>query len=107
VQGPAGPQGLQGPPGVSGHQVVSIDNIIASPGLSSGASSWYLTVCPAGKRAVGGGYEFVGGTGAQLTAIASHPSDSFATGWRVQVRNNSGGSVTTTVRVHAICAIVP
>jgi hypothetical protein len=84
---------------------VSIDNAVSNLGV--GATTWYLTVCPAGKRAVGGGFEFVGGTGGQLTVIASHPSDAFATGWRVQVRNNTSIFINTTIRVHAVCAIVP
>ena len=75
--------------------------------VNPGASAPYLTVCPTGKRAVGGGYEFNGGQGAQLTAIASHPSDTFATGWRVQVRNNTSNTVMATIRVHAVCAVVP
>jgi hypothetical protein len=87
---------------VSGHQVVTIDYL--SQTVNPGASAPYLTVCPAGKKAVGGGYEFVGGTGAQLTAIASHPSDSLGGAWRVQVRNNTNNAVTTTIRVHAVCA---
>jgi hypothetical protein len=85
--------------------VVPVDNAVAN--LGPGATTWYLTVCPAGKRAVGGGFEFLNGTGGQLTVIASHPSDAFATGWRVQVRNNTNISINTTIRVHAICAFVP
>jgi hypothetical protein len=98
----AGPQGT---PGFSGHQPVTGDNVAQT--VNPGTSAWYVAVCPAGKRALGGGYEFLGGSGAQLTAIASHPSDASATGWRVQVRNNTGAPVTTTIRVHAVCAIVP
>jgi hypothetical protein len=90
---------------VSGHQVVTSEFL--SQTVNSGASLPYLTVCPAGKKAVGGGYEFNGGGGAQLTAIASHPSDSSGGAWRVQVRNNTNANLTTTIRVHAVCAIVP
>jgi hypothetical protein len=84
---------------------VSLDNAVANLGV--GATTWYATFCPAGKRAVGGGFEFINGTGGQLTVIASHPTDSSATGWRVQVRNNTGILINTTIRVHAICATVP
>jgi hypothetical protein len=75
--------------------------------INPASSAPYLAFCPAGKRAVGGGYELLGGSAAQLTAIASHPSDPSATGWRVQVRNNTGAAVIATIRVHAVCAIVP
>lgn len=79
----------------------------SSTTVNLGAQLPFLTVCPSGKRAVGGGYEFNGGGGAQLVAISSHPSDTLATGWRVLVRNNTGGPLTATIRVHAVCAIVP
>ena len=79
----------------------------SSTTVNLGSQLPFVTFCPTGKRAVGGGYEFNGGGGAQLVAISSHPSDALATGWRVLVRNNTSNPVTTTIYVHAVCAIVP
>ena len=105
AQGPAGLQGPAGTNGVSGYQSVAAD--YSSTSINPGTSSWFVVLCPAGKRPVGGGYELNGGGGAQLNTIASHPYDNSPTvGWRVQLRNNSGALVTATVRVHAVCAVV-
>ena len=90
---------------MSGHQPVFTESL--GQVVNSGAQLPYLTVCPSGKKAVGGGYEFNGGGGPQLTAVSSHPSDAAGTGWRVVVRNNTANPVTANIRVHAVCAIVP
>jgi hypothetical protein len=107
TQGPVGAQGLQGPAGtngVSGYQPVTGESPIS---LNPGTASWFVALCPTGKRPVGGGYELIGGTGAQLNTIASHPYDNSPTvGWRVLLRNNTGAVVTTTVRVHVLCGFV-
>jgi hypothetical protein len=72
--------------------------------LNPSTNSFFVVLCPAGKQPVGGGWETVGGSGAQLTQIASHPYDNSPTvGWRVQLRNNTPNIVTTTVRVHGVC----
>jgi hypothetical protein len=99
VQGPAGQNG------VSGYQKVLME--MQNTALNSGTSSFFVVLCPAGKQPLGGGFETMGGSGAQLTLIASHPYDNSPTvGWRVQLRNNTANVVTTTVRVHGVCATV-
>jgi hypothetical protein len=72
-----------------------------------GSQAWFLALCPAGKKPVGGGYEVFGGAGPQLSAIASHPFNNGAgqLGWRIQLRNNTSAPITTTVRVHVVCAL--
>lgn len=106
--GPFGPQGPQGPAGqngVSGYQKVLSE--LANTSLNPGTSSFFVVLCPAGKQPVGGGFEVFGGSGAQLSLIASHPYDNSPTvGWRVQLRNNTSAMVTTTVRVYGVCQTV-
>jgi hypothetical protein len=76
--------------------------------MSPSTSSWFVGLCSLGKRPIAGGYELLGGSGALLNAISSHPYDNSPTlGWRVQLRNNSSIVVSTTVRVHVICAVIP
>lgn len=104
--GPQGPQGPEGPAGLSGYEKLFMDH--PAQGMNPGTSSWFVALCPQGKRPLSGGYELLGGSGAQLNAIASHPYDNNPTfGWRVQLRNNTGIIVNTTVRVHVICGALP
>jgi hypothetical protein len=103
--GPIGPQGPAGQNGVSGYQKVLSE--VATAALNPGTSSFFVVLCPVGKQPVGGGFEVFGGSGAQLSLIASHPYDNSPTvGWRVQLRNNTSVVVTTTVRVYGICQTV-
>jgi hypothetical protein len=74
--------------------------------INSGTQSVsYMAACPAGSRALGGGSEVIGGSGAQLNVIVSAPYENTSSGWRVVLRNNSAANVTTTVRVHVVCAV--
>ena len=73
--------------------------------IGVGSQSPYMTACPAGTRPLGGGWETIGGSGAQLSLVTSAPYDNGSSGWRVVLRNNSGNPVTTTVRVHVVCAV--
>jgi hypothetical protein len=73
--------------------------------LNPGTQGTYLAACPAGSRPLGGGGEVIGGAGPQLNLIVSAPYENTSSGWRIVLRNNSAGVVTTTVRVHAVCAV--
>ena len=90
---------------MSGYETFPLDYVNTS--LNPLTSSWFVVLCPAGKRPVGGGYELLNGGGPRLNAIASHPYANGPTvGWRVQLRNNNADVITTTVRVHVICTTV-
>jgi hypothetical protein len=73
--------------------------------INPGTQSPFLAACPSGTRPFGGGWETFGGAGAQLSLVASLPFENGSTGWRVVLRNNSAAQVTTTIRVHVVCAV--
>jgi hypothetical protein len=73
--------------------------------INFGSQSPYMAACPAGSRAMGGGGEVIGGGGAQLNLIVSAPYENTSSGWRIVLRNNTAGPITTTVRVHVVCAV--
>jgi len=86
LQGPPGPQGERGPqgaPGISGYEVVRSETA-----FNSEASKVLIVVCPAGKRALGGGAEvfpgLVSGGGLRMAPVAitrSVPVQSVDTAW--------------------------
>jgi hypothetical protein len=68
----------------------------------------FLSKCPDGKKAVGGGHEANGNGGGSLLLVGSHPHEVATTGWngwRVVLRNNTNNNLSTTVRVYALCAL--
>lgn len=110
-QGPTGPQGVQGNTGatgltgpqgpggtngVSGWQRVSVDWPMPPVGTTIGASA----ECPAGKKALGGGW--FGPSTDQVTLARDEPSDS---AYSVIVRNVSS-PLPNYIRVTVICAAV-
>lgn len=97
--GPTGPQGPQGPAGVSGWEVR--DEADPPFTLSPGASSMAQEVsCSSGKVPLGGGYDLVN-TAIHTVVTSSAPT---LTGWRVQLRNNTGYVLNNVqVRVWAVC----
>lgn len=112
-QGPQGPQGAPGPkgdkgepgergapgaPGISGFEVVVAQAINARPG-----DSVQSTIrCPAGKRAIGGG--FTTGSSAGLVTNRSGLSTADADAWYIRVTNESLNE--KAIRPHAICVHV-
>lgn len=99
-QGPQGPQGQQGPqgaPGMSGYQLVSGPNLSLDPGDTRITS----VSCPAGKLAVGGGYD--SGNSIGITLNRTGPIDGGAS-WTVRVTNESAAR--RTVNAQAICVAV-
>lgn len=70
---------------------------VASFGTLTGTAT-----CPAGKRAIAGGFESAGGA-VQMLPTSSFPNTESS--WRVVLRNTTGGSLTNAqVRVHVVCA---
>jgi hypothetical protein len=104
VTGPAGPQGdpgATGPSGVSGLEVVSELETIIQTGA---VTTTVVASCPAGKRVVGGGGEFVPVVGTVLSweVRESKPVTSEPQGWQYTVLANVNDDYG--VRAWAICA---
>ena len=60
--------------------------------------------CPAGKRVIGGGFQFLGGMTYQMQVVESFPRD--ATTWKVALRNPTPWTAyDVQMRVFAVCAI--
>ncbi len=96
-QGPQGPQGQQGGPGMSGYQILEGPNLSLDPGETRIVS----VTCPAGKLAVGGGYE--SGNSIDVTLNRTGPTDG-GTSWAVRVTNEAAGR--KTVNAQAVCVTV-
>ncbi len=120
--GPAGPQGekgdkgdtgaagapglpgAQGEPGVSGLEVVSaiVPAVPTSDATPSGGFFDATAACPAGKRVISGGFQYMAWT-FQVQLMESYPMD--ATTWKVVLRNGNPWSVNNLqIKVYAICA---
>ena len=101
--GSSGPAGPQGPAGVSGYEVVSETSpVIGSVSVGQFALYSATATCPAGKRAIAGGYEAFGGARLMLP-YASMPSTTQT--WRVSLRNpDVTDQANVSVRVYVICA---
>lgn len=96
ANGLPGPQGPSGTNGVSGWERVSVDWPMPAVGASIGA----FAQCPAGKKALGGGW--FGPSSDQVTFARDEPSD---TAYNVIVRNVSS-PLPNLIRVTVICATV-
>ena len=94
VPGTQGERGDKGDPGsgVSGYELVTTSTSLPAAGYAHG-----MTYCPAGKKAIGGGYS----TGVQLTTTQSFPTNNGA-GWDVFAHNTEPTAKSLTV--WAICA---
>jgi hypothetical protein len=87
---------------MSGYQVVQVASTLTLP--SGAASSGKAQAsCPAGKVAVGGGYQVTFGQTPDVSADASYPVQG---GWVVGFRNSGATNVTLTVNIHAVCVYV-
>jgi hypothetical protein len=112
LTGPQGAQGLQGPQGVPGINGVSgYQKAFAQVGpfaLSPGVTSWVIANCPAGKVALGGGYELMGTSAQLLDVVTSAPYQNGVAGWMVTFRNNTAAAVSSIqVKASVVCASVP
>jgi hypothetical protein len=98
--GPAGSPGPPGAPGVAGYEVVSRSNAIVANTLVQ----TFTTLCPAGKKALGGG---VVNSNSTTNILASFPTDDH-TGWSVEIDSNDGRplGLGAEVSVYVVCAVV-
>jgi hypothetical protein len=98
AQGPKGDKGDAGPAGMSGFQMAqgSITNI------APGATHLATVNCPAGKKAISGG--FIGG-GDGMATILSFPTDANGGGWYIRVKN-LGAIAATSFQAIAVCVNV-
>ena len=97
--GPAGPPGAAGQGGLSGYEIISNDVIID---LFQTRSNQIL--CPAGKRAVAGGYQSLTAPGASIF-VGTNPYEDMplagGVGWRVEAYNGSFSSAL--LRAYVVC----
>lgn len=97
-QGPQGPAGPQGAPGLSGFQIVEATPVNVDPGRTAQQTA----ACPAGKKAISGGYETSAST--DVTLNRTGPSSTAGTGWYVRITNNTGAAKTWNAQ--AVCVNV-
>jgi len=84
-------------------QIVANPVFNAQPGLALPVQQ---AACSAGRVALGGGYELLGG-GSQLSVLSSTPVPAPGSGWRVVVKNNTASAMMNAqVRVYVICAVM-
>jgi len=77
---------------------IGLQTVMSSPvNLGSNQQNGATATCPAGKKALSGGWDSVGGT---FEVKRSEPTSS-NTGWQVIVDNNP---IATTLTVFAVCA---
>jgi hypothetical protein len=95
-QGEPGPQGPQGAPGISGFQIVEGTSVTVDPARTSEQTVF----CPAGKKAISGGYE----TASSRSVTLNRTGPSGSTAWYVRITNDSGASKTWNAQ--AVCVNV-
>lgn len=101
LPGPKGDQGPPGPPGMSGYQIVSV----TTP-LSTAPDQGITAFCPAGKRAVGGGFN-------SFSTSPAYPHPQFASsqptpsgdGWAVKAGWQTG-TIAWQLTAYAVCVYV-
>jgi hypothetical protein len=97
-QGPSGPSGPQGAPGISALQIVNGPSLTVDPGTASDQT----VTCPAGKKAISGGYETA--SSRSVTLNRTGPYNAAGTVWYVRITNNS--AVRKDWHAQAICVNV-
>lgn len=104
AQGPQGIQGQAGAAGISGYQLAKARTNVS---VSNGTTATRSVNCPAGKTAVGGGFNV-----SSFTAPADQPCFSVLTDgpsgadrgrWVVVVRNNDMAAHNLDIEVSAVC----
>src|SRR2546430_1136962 len=85
-KGPKGDIGPQGPAGPKGSGVGAIVQKSGSANIAPGATSAAVANCPAGMRAVGGGY-LVLGDRKSLTVVGNAPTED-GKAWEADARND-------------------
>ncbi len=90
--GAPGAQGPAGPAGISGYELV----VRPAVGVNGGGVGVATAVCPAGKKAIGGGYSTLNGE------VIATGSPAGGTTWVAAIKGGAGA----TVVANAICAFV-
>jgi hypothetical protein len=98
--GPAGQAGAEGAAGVSGYEVVS--SPLTSVTINGNQTTTLTAVCPAGKTAIGGGFDYSGNI-APLTPVASFPAA--VDTWRVMIRLSQVTATTFQGRAFVVCVV--
>ncbi len=102
AEGPKGDQGVQGatgdtgPPGIGGYQIVTGTAVVVTPGNIGTATA----TCPAGKRALGGGYSATGVGRARVFQSGPPGNGTF---WLVSAENTAAAG-NISVLALAMCA---
>jgi len=91
-KGPTGGTGPTGPPGANG--VSGYDIVSTSVTLANGLSATAVSVCPGGKKIVGGGWS-ANSILSGVTMVQSGPSAD-GSAWIAEIQNNSGGPIQVT-----------
>jgi hypothetical protein len=105
-QGKEGGVGKEGKEGKPGPVVLGAITEVFGPevAVTKGKSGTSTATCPAGSRAISGGYEyFIGGTQAGPTEVTSEASFE-RKGWLTEVHNPSGNTEVMHVIAAAYCA---
>lgn len=99
LSGPTGPPGAQGNPG--GFDPNKLSNVTgASLTIPPNAGSFTTTYCPAGSKAINGGWVVItGGIG----EVYLNRATSDGTGWSINVWNHADFT-SATVTAYAVCA---
>lgn len=95
AKGDKGDRGPTGSPGISGYKVVLSNGMTLNPGQTQTA----VAVCPAGQKAIGGGYN--GSSGAVVTYLTT---DASYTTWAAKARNDA--ATQGWIQAVAVCATV-
>ncbi len=95
-QGEPGPQGPQGAPGISGFQIVEGPAVTVDPARTAQQT----VTCPAGKKAISGGYE----TASSSNVTLNRTGPSGTTAWYVRITNNDAARKTWNAQ--AVCVNV-
>lgn len=98
--GPPGPTGPPGPPGISGIERKDV----TSPSSSVNSKS-IETVCPSGKRVIGGGARVTGAGAGKVSVVESFP-DSDGTKWNTVAREVDATAAAWQLTGYALCAVV-
>jgi hypothetical protein len=103
--GPAGPQGPAGTNGVSGYEVVSQN--VSLP-YNGGAVRTFHVDCPAGKVPLSGEWHLLPYPGPYAQGATAYSNGAYpdATGWNFVLGPPGDNSLTTTVDLFVVCAVM-
>lgn len=102
-KGPTGPEGVAGSPGISALQIVQLQGTVqAVQGGSSNGNLSLRVECPAGTKAIAGGFSASGDGSQFVSAFQSYPIS--PTAWEISVHNGYVAPIGVTA--FATCVVV-